>query len=89
MELIQGCRNSQEVTAVQKLVRPLAVVWPSATDCEQALALFTSRRLSHNLGLLDALIGATAMGAGAVLCTFNTKHFSALPSLVTEQPYVR
>ena len=56
MEVIQGCRNRAEVRAVQTLVRPLPVVWPSEADCDRALADFTTCYLSHRLGLLDALI---------------------------------
>ncbi len=39
--------------------------------------------------LIDSLIAATAIGQGATLCTFNTKHFAAIPGLVTEQPYAK
>jgi len=46
-----------------------------------------SEILSHSLGLIDALIAATAISAGASLCTYNLKHFRAVPGLVTVQPY--
>jgi hypothetical protein len=55
--------------------------------CATALELFAKLHLSHSLGLLDAVIAATAIGAGASLCTFNVKHFRAVPGLVTVQPY--
>jgi predicted nucleic acid-binding protein len=89
MEVIQGCRNRSEVRAVQTLVRPLPVVWPSEADCDRALADFTTYYLSHRLGLLDALIAACAVGRTATLCTFNTKHYRVVAGLVTEQPYTR
>jgi predicted nucleic acid-binding protein len=44
---------------------------------------------SHHLGLLDALIAATAIGLGASLCTFNAKHFQMISGLTIEQPNVR
>jgi predicted nucleic acid-binding protein len=50
---------------------------------------FTTYRLSNNLGLLDALIAACAVGLGARLCTFNVKHYRVIPGLVTVQPYSR
>ncbi len=87
MELYQGCRNASEVRDVDRLLKPLSIVWPTETDCRQALALFPARHLSHNLGLLDALIAATALGLGATLCTLNSKHFASVPGLTTEQPY--
>jgi tRNA(fMet)-specific endonuclease VapC len=89
MEVVQGCRNRAEVRAVQKLVRPLSVVWPTESDCARALKEFTAFQLSHNLGLLDALIAACAIGGAATLCTFNVKHYRAIAGLVTEQPYTR
>ena len=52
-----------------------------------AYQVFASFHLSHNLGLLDALIGATAVGLRQPLATFNVKHYSVMPSLVTVQPY--
>lgn len=54
-----------------------------------ALSNFTSYHLSHNLGLIDSLIAACAIGLPAVLCTFNVKHYRVVPGLQIQQPYVR
>jgi predicted nucleic acid-binding protein len=89
MEVIQGCRNKTEVRAVEALVRPFAVVWPTPGECERARQAFTTYSLSHSLGLLDSLIGACALGRGATLLTFNSKHYRMIAGLVTEQPYAR
>jgi predicted nucleic acid-binding protein len=89
MEVIQGCRKKAEVRAVQKLVAPLQVIWPTEADCQRALADFSTFYLSHNLGLLDSLIAASAIGCGASLYTFNSKHYRMVAGLVTEQPYTR
>ena len=89
MELIQGAQNAQQVRDVLRLTAPLPVIWPTAIDCQQALADFTAFHLSHGLGLLDALIAATAIGQSAQLCTFNDKHYRVVPLLVTVQPYKR
>ena len=64
MELIQGCRNKVEQDRVQREFAAYGVVWLSQTDCDQALAVFTTYRLSHNAGLLDVLIGQTAVALG-------------------------
>lgn len=87
MELIQGTSNGREINQVMKLVAPLPVAWPTTADCSRALSDFAVYHLSHNLGLLDALIAACAIGQTATLCTFNVKHYRAVPGLKLEQPY--
>lgn len=89
MELVQDARNANEVRQALKLVAPLPTVWPSESDCGRALADFASYHLSHNLGLLDALVAACAVGHSAKLYSFNVKHYKAVPGLVVAQPYVR
>jgi predicted nucleic acid-binding protein len=89
MELVQDARNAGEVQQALKLVAPLPIVWPTEADCTRALSDFTVYHLSHGLGLLDALIAACAVGLSATLCTFNVKHYQAVPGLVTAQPYTR
>ena len=89
MELIQGAKNSQQVRQALKMVAPLPIIWPSETDCNRALSDFSIYHLSHSLGLLDALIAVTALGSAAILCTFNAKHYRAVPGLDMEQPYNR
>ncbi|MDP9314281.1 MAG: PIN domain-containing protein [Chloroflexota bacterium] len=89
MELVQDAQNAQQVRRVLKLIAPLAVVWPTETDCNRALADFTAYHLSHKLGLLDALIAACAIGLSADLCTFNVKHYRIIPGLTLIQPYAR
>jgi predicted nucleic acid-binding protein len=89
MELIQDARNAKEVQQALKLVSPMSVIWPTAADCQRALADFAAYHLSHGLGLLEALIAGCALGLAAELCTFNTKHYQVIPGLMLRQPYVR
>ncbi len=89
MELYQSARNRQDAEAVERLVRPLSVVWPTAADFRWALAEFPRLRLSHNIGLLDMLIAATAVGLDVPLLTFNAKHYRAVPRLQVQQPYAK
>lgn len=65
------------------------IVYLTETDCANALSDFTAYHLSHSVGLIDALIAACAVGRNATLCTFNVKHYRAIPNLVIEQPYSR
>ncbi len=89
MELINGCRNKAELARLQVFLLGLPILWASEADCQRGLEFLRDYRLSHSLGLVDALIAATAIGQGATLCTFNVKHFAAVPGLTTEQPYGR
>lgn len=89
MELVQDAQNAQQVRRALKLVAPLPVVWPTQADCNRALADFAVYHLSHKLGLLDALIAACTIGLSAELCTFNVKHYRAVPQLTLVQPYSR
>jgi predicted nucleic acid-binding protein len=89
MELIQDAQNKQKVRKALQLVAPLPIVWPTETDCARALSDFTVYHLSNNVGLIDALIAACAVGRNATLCTFNVKHYRVIPELNIEQPYNR
>jgi len=42
--------------------------------------------LSHNLGILDALIAQTAVGLNVELATFNTKHYGVVDDLQNLEP---
>ncbi len=79
----------QQVRQALRIVAPLPIIWPTEADCNRALADFTAYHLSHNLGLLDSLIAACAVGRSATLCTFNAKHYRVIPDLVMVQPYKR
>ncbi|MDA0242021.1 MAG: type II toxin-antitoxin system VapC family toxin [Chloroflexi bacterium] len=87
MELLQGCRSKAEQTKVEQVLMGFETVWLLPEECEQALRVFAHRRLSHGIGLLDSLIGQTAVALGVPLYTFNRKHYVAIPELVTIEPY--
>jgi predicted nucleic acid-binding protein len=87
LELLQGCRNLAEQQRAETLLRRFLLHWPTAADCARALADFTTYHLSHDLGIMDALIGETAVGLGLPLATFNVKHYGVIPGLRTVQPY--
>jgi hypothetical protein len=89
LELAYGVQNATELRAVQRFLREFPLVWPSQADMRRALHDYARLRLSSGLGLMDALIAATAVGRGEVLATFNVRHFRAVPDLQLVQPYVR
>lgn len=88
-ELMAGCENSWAMQQLRKRLRLFPVYWPTQRDYNRAVATFARGYLSHNLGIFDALIGHSALGLNAVLCTFNVRHYRAIEGLTTEQPYER
>jgi predicted nucleic acid-binding protein len=87
MELLQGCRNLTVQRRLEKQLQRYPLYWPTLADCQRGYQDFAAYRLSHGLGLIDALIGATAVGCGETLATFNVKHFAVIAGLTTVQPY--
>jgi predicted nucleic acid-binding protein len=87
MELIQGCQNAREQKQLEKTLSAYQLLWPDENDCNRALLSFSSRHLSDNIGMLDALIAETAIGVNAELATFNVKHYRVLKGLQSVQPY--
>jgi predicted nucleic acid-binding protein len=89
MELLQGCRNREEQDKVERTLGRCRVVWPTAASCDTALTAFAQFHLSHSLGVINALIGQTAIELDIPLYTFNQKHYTMIPGLTTVQPYSR
>lgn len=89
LELMSGCANKQEMIQLKQALESFSIFWPDDKDSNRALSTFAQSRLSHNLGIIDALIGECAVGRNATLCTFNVKHFGAIPGIVIDQPYER
>jgi hypothetical protein len=87
MELVQGCTDKGDLRKLKKFIEDFDVIWPSPETCDDALEIFTTFNLSHHLGVLDALIGQTAVAFDLPIHTFNRKHYAAIPGLVTLQPY--
>ena len=89
MELLQGCRNREEQNQLERFLRPYRRYWPSQSDCARAFDGFAVNHLSHDLGILDALIAETAVGLDTPLASFNIKHYSVVPNVQIVQPYDR
>ena len=89
IELLTGCRSKAEMNRLLRLLEPFQLYWPTDQDCRRAVSDLVKGHLTHNLGAFEALIGECTVGLSATLCTFNQKHFRAIPNLVLEKPYPR
>lgn len=86
-ELYSGVREGHERTALDSFVAAFKLV-----KVDQAIAIQGGlyRRdygKSHNVGLADAMIAATATASGATLVTLNQKHFPMLTAIII--PYTK
>jgi predicted nucleic acid-binding protein len=83
MELIQGCRNRQEMAQIKKdLNRRKAKILPVAEAISnRAQSLVETFCFGNRLMLADALIAAMAAENDLVLVTANEKHFRVVPGL--------
>ncbi|MCR4317423.1 MAG: PIN domain-containing protein [Planctomycetes bacterium] len=89
LELMNGCRNKKEMSDLQKILSRFRIHWPGEVDYSNCIEHFPEIRLRDGIGPLDILIGETAVGMDATLCTFNEKHFASIPGLQLLQPYAK
>lgn len=87
MELIQGCKNKLQLDKLQRDLAFYETIWLEPEDCARALDVFAKYFLSHSAGLVDVLVGMTAVSFNVPLYTFNEKHYQFIPGLKTIQPY--
>ena len=84
-ELYAGTRNATEEAEVYDFYRSLVVLNIGAEVAKLAGEYVRKYGKSHNVGIADALIAATASRHNLPLATLNVKHFPMIVNLVT--PY--
>jgi len=63
------------------------LVYLTLSDCIWAVEQHRQFRLSHGVGLLDALIASSAARFNVPLYTLNLKHLEPLPNVEAARPY--
>jgi predicted nucleic acid-binding protein len=86
-ELLAGCRNRKEQRTVTKEMRNYRMLLLTEDISRTALSWFTRFHLSHGIGFLNSLIGATALHQDLTVATLNIRHFVPLPGIRVERPY--
>jgi len=89
LELLRGARDKNDLEQIRKRLAPLGTFWPDVTDYQHATEVIVKHCLSNHVGIIDALIGVSAVRLGVELLTFNDKHFKVIEGLVTRRPYTR
>ena len=83
MELVQGCRDRQELRAVKEFIREniASVIHPDEYISEKAIALLEAHASTDGLRTIDALVAATTLREDGTLATANHKHFKKITGL--------
>lgn len=83
MELVQGMRNKQELTALRKALKNwnCKIIYINEEISSKAMFYVEQHYLSHSMQIADALIGATAVSCGLDLLTGNEKHYKVVKEI--------
>lgn len=87
MELVDGARDAADQRFIIGILKPYPVIHLNEADSQWAQVQHTRFRLSHSVGIGDALIAAAAFRLQVPLYTLNVKHFSPLPGITATRPY--
>ena len=87
MELAQGVRDKEELRMLRQTIRLNEWrVLPVTEDISYRATMYVENySLSDGVRLADALIAASAVQAGLVLLTANSRHYRCIPDLALEQ----
>lgn len=83
MELLQGARDARQHAYTRTFLKDFGFrTVPLSENIGHRAAVYVEEyALSHGLRAGDALIAATAVEQGLVLCTANRKHFAMIREL--------
>jgi len=86
MELVQGARDKRELKTLSSFLAEMGIpILPLTENIgHRAIIYLEEHALKDGMAMADALIAATAMESGLVLCTGNAKHFRAIADLTLD-----
>jgi predicted nucleic acid-binding protein len=87
MELLQGCRTTQDQSTLLKNLADVDVIHVESGDSADALKWYRAYHASQGIGILDCFIAAAASRLDLTVHTLNTKHFRVVPGLQVKRPY--
>ncbi len=82
MELYRGMGNKQEMAEMVKKLKHYNVVHFDQATSRKAVELVRDFKLSHDLRIPDAIIGAMAITFQIPLFTYNRKDFQFMPGII-------
>lgn len=81
MELMVGCRNKNELNALEHFLERFFIVHLNESISQLAVGFLKRYRLSHGLLIADALIAATAKSLGGALASKNQRDYRFIETL--------
>lgn len=81
MEIYQGVLNKEDLNRTRKKLKGFTTLTIDQAIIDLALQIQQQYVLSHNLGIPDTLIAATALIYDLELITYNLKDFHFIPTL--------
>ncbi len=81
MELYRGMENKKELNAMKKKITRYNVIHYNEQVSERAIELVHAFKLSHNLHIPDAIIGAMSIVYNLPLFTYNKRDFNFMPGI--------
>lgn len=84
-ELIRGVRNRHELNDLIKTIKDFDIDWGGDAVSKRAIEVLTAYQLKQGIGIMDAIIAATACVNNYVLVTANLRHFRGIEGLVVKK----
>jgi predicted nucleic acid-binding protein len=81
-EIQQGAMSKENLQQINKMLKQYIVVPIDYSISNIFESLFGNYTLSHDCGIPDTLVAATALHYNLPLLTINQKHFKHIPNLI-------
>jgi len=83
MELLQGAHNANQQHVTKQFLRSFQIkLLPLSENIGHRASIYVEQfGLSHGIRAGDAIIAASAVENGQMLCSSNAKHFRMIPEL--------
>jgi predicted nucleic acid-binding protein len=81
MELYRGMQHKKEMTAMQKKIDSYNILHFNEDVSKSAIEIINKFKLSHNIQIPDAIIGAMSIVYDLELFTYNKKDFKFIPGI--------
>ncbi len=80
-EILQGANNKENLQQLNKILKQYIVLPVDHFISDIFSSLFQKYVLSHDTGIPDTLVAATALHYNLPLLSINQKHFKHIPNL--------